>query len=112
MNDTLGHQAGDELLRQISLRFLRVVPHKSLLARLGGDEFGVVIPGDARLGQEVAQALISTVSYPFIVEGHEVSVGVSIGRVINDGSVDLMRRADIAMYAAKRAGGGTVLWQP
>ncbi len=112
VNDTLGHQAGDELLRQISLRFLRVVPHRSLLARLGGDEFGVVIPGDARLGQEVAQALISTVSYPFIVEGHEVSVGVSIGRVINDGSVDLMRRADIAMYAAKRAGGGTSLWQP
>ena len=112
VNDTLGHQAGDELLRQISLRFSRVVPHKSLLARLGGDEFGVVIPGDHRFGQEVAQALISTVSYPFIVEGHEVSVGVSIGRVVNDGTVDLMRKADIAMYAAKRAGGGVTLWQP
>ncbi len=112
INDTLGHHAGDELLRQISLRFSRVVPTRALLARLGGDEFGVVIPGDSRLGQEVSQALISTVSYPFIVDGHEVSVGVSIGRVINDGSVDLMRRADSAMYEAKRAGGGTVLWQP
>ena len=112
VNDTLGHQAGDELLRQISLRFSRVVPHGSLLARLGGDEFGVVIPGGVRQGQEVAQALTSTVSYPFIVEGHEVTVGVSIGRVINDGSIDLMRRADSAMYEAKRSGGGTVLWQP
>jgi diguanylate cyclase (GGDEF)-like protein len=112
VNDTLGHQAGDELLRQISLRFSRVVPYGSLLARLGGDEFGVVIPGGVRHGQEVAQALTSTVSYPFIVEGHEVTVGVSIGRVVNDGSIDLMRRADTAMYEAKRSGGGTVLWKP
>ena len=112
INDTLGHGAGDDLLRQISLRFSRVVPHGSLLARLGGDEFGVVIPGGARHGSEVSMALSSTVSYPFVVEGHEVTVGVSIGRVINDGSNELMRRADTAMYEAKRAGGGSVLWQP
>ncbi len=112
VNDTLGHSAGDELLRQISLRFSRVVPNHSLLARLGGDEFGVVIPGGVRYGLEVALALISTVSYPFIVSGHEVSVGVSIGRVINDGSDETLHRADSAMYEAKRAGGGVVLWQP
>ncbi len=112
VNDTLGHGAGDELLRQISLRFSRVVPHGALLARLGGDEFGVVIPGGVRSGAEVSMALSSTVSYPFVVESHEVSVGVSIGRVINDGSNELMRRADTAMYEAKRAGGGSVLWQP
>jgi len=112
VNDTLGHGAGDELLRQISLRFSRVVPHGALLARLGGDEFGVIIPGSARQGVEVAMAISSTVSYPFVVDGHEVTVGVSIGRVINDGSKELMRRADTAMYEAKRAGGGSVLWQP
>jgi len=112
INDTLGHEAGDELLRQISLRFSRVVPHGSLLARLGGDEFGVVTPGSARLGLEVAMALSSTVSYPFIIAGHEVTVGVSIGRVLNDGSDELMSKADSAMYEAKRAGGGMVLWQP
>ena len=112
VNDTLGHLAGDELLRQISLRFSRVVPHAGLIARLGGDEFGVVIPGGARQGQEVALALCSTVSYPFIIAGHEVKVGVSIGRVINDGGEDLMSRADTAMYQAKRSGGGTVLWRP
>ena len=106
------HEAGDELLRQISLRFSRVVPHGALLARLGGDEFGVIIPGSARQGVEVAMAISSTVSYPFVVDGHEVTVGVSIGRVINDGSKELMRRADTAMYEAKRAGGGSVLWQP
>ena len=112
VNDTLGHEAGDELLRQISLRFSRVVPHGALLARLGGDEFGVIIPGSPRQGMEVAMAISSTVSYPFVVDGQEVTVGVSIGRVINDGSKELMRRADTAMYEAKRAGGGSVLWQP
>ena len=112
VNDTLGHGAGDELLRQISTRFSRVVPHGALLARLGGDEFGVVIPGQVRIGLEVALALISTVSYPFIIASHEILVGVSIGRVINDGSAELLHRADTAMYEAKRAGGGVVLWQP
>jgi len=82
-----------------------------MLARLGGDEFGVVIPGGIRHGLEIAMALSSTVSYPFIVEGHEVTVGVSIGRVINDGSDELLRRADSAMYEAKRSGTGMVLWE-
>ena len=112
VNDTLGHGAGDELLRQISTRFSRVVPHGALLARLGGDEFGVVIPGPVRTGLEVSLALVSTVSYPFIIASHEILVGVSIGRVINDGSAEVMHRADTAMYEAKRAGGGVVLWQP
>jgi diguanylate cyclase (GGDEF)-like protein len=112
VNDTLGHEAGDELLRQISLRFSRVVPNSAMLARLGGDEFGVLVPGNPRTGEEVAQALCSTVSYPFTIAGHEINIGVSIGRVINDGSPELMSRADSAMYQAKRAGGGTVLWEP
>jgi len=111
INDSLGHAAGDELLRQLSLRFSRVVPHGALLARLGGDEFGVVIPGGVRQGHEVAMALTSTVTYPFVVDGRDVTVGVSIGRVINDGSAELLQRADAAMYSAKRSGGGMVLWQ-
>ena len=112
VNDSLGHDAGDKLLRQISLRFSRVIPHGAVLARLGGDEFGVVIPGSERQGLEVAMALSSTLTYPLIIEGHEVQVGVSIGRVINDGSDELLRRADSAMYEAKRSGGGMVLWKP
>ena len=112
VNDSLGHEAGDKLLRQISIRFSRVILHGALLARLGGDEFGVVIPGSARQGLEVAMALSSTLTYPFIIEGNEINVGVSIGRVVNDGSDELLQRADTAMYEAKRAGGGMVLWQP
>ena len=112
VNDSLGHEAGDKLLRQISLRFSRVIPHGAILARLGGDEFGVVVPGSERQGLEVAMALSSTLTYPLIIEGHEVQVGVSIGRVINDGSDELLRRADTAMYEAKRSGGGMVLWKP
>ena len=112
VNDSLGHEAGDKLLRQISLRFSRVIPHGAILARLGGDEFGVVVPGSERQGLEVAMALSSTLTYPLIIEGHEVQVGVSIGRAINDGSDELLRRADTAMYEAKRSGGGMVLWKP
>ena len=112
VNDTLGHDAGDTLLRQISLRFSRVIPQGSTLARLGGDEFGVIVPGPARSGLEVAMAISSTLTYPLIVEGNEIQVGVSIGRVINDGGDELLKRADSAMYEAKRAGGGTVLWKP
>jgi len=112
VNDQLGHMGGDELLRQIAIRFSRVIPHDALLARLGGDEFGVVIHGAPRIGLEIALALRSTVGYPFLVEGSEINVGVSIGRVLNDGGDDLLRRADIAMYQAKRTGGGITLWQP
>jgi diguanylate cyclase (GGDEF)-like protein len=112
VNDLLGHEAGDTLLRHISMRFSRVIPHGSTLARLGGDEFGVLIPGSPSQGLEVALALSSTLTYPFTINGHEVNAGVSIGRVTNDGSGELMQRADAAMYEAKRAGGGTVLWQP
>jgi diguanylate cyclase (GGDEF)-like protein len=112
VNDKLGHLGGDELLRQIAIRFSRVIPHDALLARLGGDEFGVVIHGPPRIGLEVAHALQSTLGYPFLVEGLEIGMGVSIGRVINDGNPDLLRRADFAMYQSKRAGGGITLWEP
>ncbi len=112
VNDDLGHHAGDDLLRQISLRFSRVIPNDALLARLGGDEFGVVIHGTPRVGLKIALALRSTLGYPFLVDGAEIQVDVSIGRVVNDGGADLLRRADIAMYQSKRDGGGVTLWQP
>lgn len=106
VNDTLGHEAGDQLLKQISLRFSRALNHGAHLARLGGDEFGVIIYGDEALGFEVAQALRASLSYPFTLGSHTVNVGVSIGQVISDGRGDLLKRADIAMYEAKRNGSG------
>lgn len=108
VNDTLGHEVGDQLLKQISLRFSRALNHGAHLARLGGDEFGVIIYGDESLGLEVAHALRATVSYPFTLGSHSVSVGVSIGQVVSDGRGDLMKRADSAMYEAKRTGAGII----
>jgi len=106
VNDTLGHDVGDLLLKQISVRFTRALPQGVLLARLGGDEFGVIIYGDPGLGYEVAQALRATLTYPFSLAGESVNVGVSIGLVPSDGKGNLLKRADIAMYEAKRSGSG------
>ena len=93
------------------MRFSRVIPSDALLARLGGDEFGVIVHGGAQVGLDIALALRSSLSYPFNIGTSSISVDVSIGRVINDGASDLMRRADIAMYQAKNSGGGITLWK-
>lgn len=106
VNDQFGHEVGDQLLKQVSTRFMRALPQGSLLARLGGDEFGAIVRGDYETTFEVALALRATLSYPFSISGREVRVGVSVGHVGNDGAADLLRRADKAMYKAKREGTG------
>lgn len=108
INDQFGHEVGDHLLKQVSTRFMRALPQGSLLARLGGDEFGAIVRGDYEATFEVALALRATLSYPFSISGREIHVGVSVGHVSNDGSANLLRRADNAMYQAKR--GGTGVW--
>ena len=105
----MGHDVGDQLLRQISLRFSRSLSHGALIARLGGDEFGVIIYGDESHGVEVAQALLASVSYPITLASGSTAIGVSIGRVRSDGKGDLLKRADRAMYEAKRSSAGIVL---
>jgi len=102
VNDTYGHEAGDRVLQQVAQRFTRALPAGSLLARLGGDEFGVLVDGSPAVVMEIALALRGTLSYPFLIDGHEISIGVSIGIADNDGADDLLLRADNAMYAAKR----------
>jgi diguanylate cyclase (GGDEF)-like protein len=109
VNDTLGHEYGDELLRKVSARFARQIPNNSLIARLGGDEFGAIIYGDASVGMEIARALHACLAYPADLGTHSVTVGVSIGAVLNDGKPELMRRADEAMYSAKKSGNGITL---
>ncbi len=111
VNDTLGHDAGDELLRQISVRFARQIPKGDLLARLGGDEFGAIIYGDTRHGIEVAHSLRASLAYPAEIGSHSVTLGVSIGAISNDSKPELMRRADEAMYEAKRSGLGIQLFE-
>lgn len=106
INDEFGHAVGDRILREVAKRFNRTLPQGALLARLGGDEFGVLIRGSYEEAIESAHALRASVSYPFTIEGREISVGVSIGIVHNDGAGDLLKRADAAMYRAKQMGVG------
>jgi diguanylate cyclase (GGDEF)-like protein len=112
VNDRLGHQVGDQLLRQVAKRFERVIPRGALLARLGGDEFGALVPGDE--GFETAVALRATLSFPFRIDGNEIALSVSIGEAridpIEGGEPNLLRRADEAMYQAKRSKLGVFRW--
>lgn len=102
VNDTFGHEIGDRVLQQVAQRFSRALPSGALLARLGGDEFGVLVDGNETVVMEIALALRGTLSYPFLIDGNEIRIGVSIGIAHNDGANDLLLRADKAMYAAKR----------
>jgi diguanylate cyclase (GGDEF)-like protein len=102
VNDTYGHEMGDKVLQQVAQRFSRALPGGALLARLGGDEFGILVEGKQEVVMEIALALRGTLSYPFVIDGQEIKIGVSIGVAKNDGADDLMQRADNAMYSAKR----------
>lgn len=106
VNDLHGHATGDKVLQQVSMRFTRALPSGALLARLGGDEFGVLIEGAYEHSMDVALALRATLSYPFDIDNQHINIGVSIGMAENTGSPDLLRRADDAMYRAKREGLG------
>jgi diguanylate cyclase (GGDEF)-like protein/PAS domain S-box-containing protein len=110
VNDTLGHQYGDELLRQLARRLAKNLREQDTLARLGGDEFAVVLPGVEKTDdlRQMAQRLIDAVREPFQVDGHTVPVSVSIGIATasaQECSADhLLRYADMALYEAKRNG--------
>ena len=103
VNDQFGHEVGDEILKQVSARFLKMLPDDALLARLGGDEFAVLTRANYEDAMELSMALRATLSYPFSIGGEQIKIDVSIGCVSNDGRSDLMSRADTAMYQAKRA---------
>ena len=112
VNDTLGHPAGDTLLRLVSLRLRDEVGEMGQVGRLGGDEFEVVIP-EAPSKEDLsrlAQGIIDSLSRPYTINGNVVSIGASVGIVTSDyddrTSDDLMRDADLALYAAKAAGKG------
>ena len=113
INDTLGHHVGDELLKQVALRLAEQVRRSDTLARMGGDEFTLILgnlkhPADAL---RIAQKLLTVLSQPFQVRGHEFYVTGSIGiSVYPDDGMDtaiLQRNADSAMYRAKQRGKNT-----
>ncbi|MDP4025444.1 EAL domain-containing protein [Methylobacterium sp. NEAU 140] len=113
VNDSLGHPAGDALLRAVGDRMRAVLRPYDTVARLGGDEFAVVIAylDDAGAATRLAERLIAAVSEPVVLDGRTVEVGVSIGLTVateRDADVDeLFKRADIALYEAKAAGRNT-----
>ncbi len=112
VNDTLGHQAGDALLRQVAQRLLRGVGDAGLVGRLGGDEFQVLLPGIDHREQLgiLARDLIKAISQPYFISGASISIGGSIGialaRTPGDDAEMLIRHADLALYAAKGDGRG------
>ena len=109
VNDELGHDGGDELLRLVAARLLEAVRPGDLVARHGGDEFAILLDGgrDQTVALGVARRIVSAFASPFRIAGALLTVGVSIGMaVLGDGSDPdaLMRQADQAMYTAKEAG--------
>ncbi|HZC38456.1 MAG TPA: EAL domain-containing protein, partial [Sphingomicrobium sp.] len=112
VNDTLGHPAGDTLLRLVALRLTDEVGELGQVGRLGGDEFQVVLPSMSSEPdlKKLAQGIIDSLSRPYTISGTAVSIGASVGIVTSDyddrTSDDLMRDADLALYAAKAAGKG------
>lgn len=112
VNDTLGHPAGDELLKQVAQRLQRIIGTTGEIGRLGGDEFQVILPDiddRGRLG-ELAARVIQMISQPYSIAGARAIIGTSVGIVVApfDGieSEELVSAADLALYAAKGGGRG------
>ena len=111
VNDSLGHDCGDQLLEVVAARFMTVTRPGDTLARLGGDEFALLLEGANELtATAVARRLIATMASPIEIAGRSLRVGASVGIVTHTGaggdSDALIRDADLAMYAAKEAGRG------
>jgi diguanylate cyclase (GGDEF)-like protein/PAS domain S-box-containing protein len=112
VNDTLGHPAGDALLKQVAQRLERAIDGAGRCGRLGGDEFKVIVPGQqsrAALGY-LAREIIDALSQPYSIHGQSVVIGASVGIAMSpehgSTSEELIRNVDLALYAAKDAGRG------
>jgi diguanylate cyclase (GGDEF)-like protein/PAS domain S-box-containing protein len=119
VNDTLGHDAGDRLLREVAARLRAVVREGDTVARLGGDEFAALLPAvaDAAGAVEVAERLRESLARPFLLEGRPFPLGASVGIAVGGPGYtraeELLRDADVALYRAKAAGrGGHAVFHP
>jgi diguanylate cyclase (GGDEF)-like protein len=112
INDSLGHIAGDELIRQAAYRLAGCIGDFGTIGRLGGDEFGVVLPFPANGTdpEDLAERVLESINQPFRIATSEIHMSASVGvaRYPEDGDtrVELLRKADTAMYSAKEAGRG------
>jgi diguanylate cyclase (GGDEF)-like protein len=112
INDTLGHPAGDELVRQTAARLRHTIREVDTVARLGGDEFAIILLDvpDAGSAKDIAERLLAKLRQPFRLIDDQVFVSASVGIALSSGSEadadDLLRKADIALYEAKKNGRG------
>jgi len=111
VNDSLGHGSGDKLLQQLAHRFNEVTRPSDTLARLGGDEFALLLDGASEaIALDITQRLLERLCEPVSVAGHDLVLDASVGIAAHAGGPgngeELLRRADVAMYTAKRSGGG------
>ncbi len=111
INDTLGHDVGDELLKAVAARLNACIRHGDTVSRQGGDEFVIVLPEIAHTydAAQVAEKVLAALSHPISIPPHEIHITTSIGIAVYpvngaDNMLELMKKADKAMYLAKEAG--------
>ena len=116
INDTLGHGVGDQVLAEVGRRIKEVLPPDALVGRLGGDEFAILLPGDETRAREVALELVERVSEPLVASGETLRIGASVGIAFYPRDArtleELVRKADIAMYQAKRRRTRVAIYEP
>jgi diguanylate cyclase (GGDEF)-like protein len=110
VNDTLGHHIGDELILNVTQRLSQIMRGDDLVARLGGDEFAIIMTcaSDNYSLQAIAERILAAICAPFVVSGHGINIGASVGIAVIDSSTqeagDILRYADMALYRAKNEG--------
>ena len=109
INDSMGHEVGDQLLEQVAKRILSSVDHGDTVARLGGDEFAVLLPAieDDQVPRKLARRMLKSFSTPFNLRPRPVFMSPSVGIALSEGNVSLetlLTQADTAMYRAKESG--------
>ncbi|WP_376989419.1 putative bifunctional diguanylate cyclase/phosphodiesterase [Bosea sp. R86505] len=113
VNDTLGHPVGDKLLRLVAQRLSDCVSSAEPIARLGGDEFAIIsmTPAQPYGAEQLSARVIAAVREPYSIDGHNIAIAASVGIAVSDGTGtdadDLLKQADLALYRAKSAGGGS-----
>jgi diguanylate cyclase (GGDEF)-like protein len=113
VNDTLGHAAGDELLKIVGARLTSCVREFDTVARIGGDEFAIILRdgGEALLAHDVARRILEAVKRPVTIDGNVELISLSIGVARKEPDINpdaLMKRADVALYAVKESGRNNV----